>query len=51
VVLDGGDRARGQAALPPDRDNAALVVSLHPQRTGRVQRPQVTPTNDRWLPG
>ena len=47
VVLDGGDRARGQAALTPDRDDAALVVGLDLEWTGRVQRPQVIAADNR----
>lgn len=51
VVLDGGYRARRQAALAPDRDNAPLVVGLHAERTGRVQRPQIASSNDGWSGG
>src|SRR5438445_482706 len=32
AVLDRGDRAWGQATLPPDRDDAPRGVGLHAQR-------------------
>lgn len=41
LVLDGGDRARCQATVPPQRDDLAGGVGLDAQRTGRIQRPHI----------
>src|SRR3954452_14497857 len=41
VVLNAGDGARGEPALAPDGDDAALSIGVHAQWGGRVEWSEV----------